>query len=548
MPGDEVGDQVLFFSGVLAGLAERLGETFVAVDGRLLHLAEHLGIVVLGRDGDLSAGVMLRQLGDELGASFGEVVADAGRDEHLLDARRRPHLLHEVEKRIVIGHQVFADARVHARQAPARALGLFVLAAHLVHVRGRPTEVRDHATKVLHARERPHFAQNVGRRSTLDDAPLVLGDAAERASTEAPAHRDDRMLHRFEGRHRFPVRRVRPPGEGKVVERVHFPFLEGKGGRIEIHGLVAVCLQERPAVVRVGFVLKELRHRREGALVRTNLVVRREHEELAVRHVAGLVFEKHLPFSAVVHGESRSADVAHRANGFAGGEPLRDLPRRALAHAEHQQIGFRVEEHRTPDLIGPVVVVRDAPKRRLDASQHDRHSRERLPAQVGVHDRRAVRAHARAATGRVLIFGPHLLLRGQPVEHRIEVARADADEKARPSHSKDVAGVPPIGLRDDADFVATAFEEASDENRSERGVVDVGVAGDDEDVELVPAARLHLGAGRRQERGAVARGLAPAPGPELHQFSAHEGRKCAVDEALAPPRVERGPARQSTQV
>ena len=47
------------------------------------------------------------------------------------------------------------------------------------------------------------------------------------------------------------------------------------------------------------------------------------------------------------------------------------LDDRALGVAVDEQIGVRVDEHRAPDLVGPVVVVRDPPQARLDAADHD---------------------------------------------------------------------------------------------------------------------------------------------------------------------------------
>ena len=55
-----------------------------------------------------------------------------------------------------------------------------------------------------------------------------------------------------------------------------------------------------------------------------------------------------------------------------------------------------------------------------------------------------------AAAGRVLILAAHLLLRGQLVEHRVEVAGGDADEEpGRPMRAMS-SGVLPIRLRDRA--------------------------------------------------------------------------------------------------
>ena len=75
--------------------------------------------------------------------------------------------------------------------------------------------------------------------AALDDAALVLGDAAERAAAEAAAHRDDRVLHRLERRDRLARsagaarartagRRARPSSP-RVVER--------QRGRVEVDRL-----------------------------------------------------------------------------------------------------------------------------------------------------------------------------------------------------------------------------------------------------------------------------------------------------------------------
>ena len=86
-PVMKYGHEVLLLAGLLARLAERLREALVVLDGGLLHLVEHLGVGVLGRDGELPAGVVARELADELGAALGEIVANAARDEDALDAR-----------------------------------------------------------------------------------------------------------------------------------------------------------------------------------------------------------------------------------------------------------------------------------------------------------------------------------------------------------------------------------------------------------------------------------------------------------------------------
>ncbi len=69
----------------------------------------------------------------------------------------------------------------------------------------------------------------------------------------------------------------------------------------------------------------------------------------------------------------------------------------------------------------------------------------------------------------------------------------------RPS-AANALGVAPVGLRDDADAKALRLEQAADQRHPEAGVIDVGVAGDQDDVAAVPAELVHLGARHGQHR------------------------------------------------
>jgi len=59
----------------------------------------------------------------------------------------------------------------------------------------------------------------------------------------------------------------------------------------------------------------------------------------------------------------------------------------------------------------------------------------------------------------------------------------------------------PVGLGDDADPKALVFEHAANDGHAEAGVVDVGVAGHQDDVAAVPAQLGHFLAAHRQKRG-----------------------------------------------
>ena len=58
---------MLLLARVGAGAEEFAGEALVAGDRGLLHLVEDAAVAVLRRDRELTAGVMARELADELG-------------------------------------------------------------------------------------------------------------------------------------------------------------------------------------------------------------------------------------------------------------------------------------------------------------------------------------------------------------------------------------------------------------------------------------------------------------------------------------------------
>ncbi len=198
--------------------------------------------------------------------------------------------------------------------------------------------------------------------------------------------------------------------------------------------------------------------------------------------------------------ERGAAQVGDLLDGLARREAVRDLADLPLGVAEHQQVGLRVHQHRAAHLLRPVVEVRDAPERRLDAADHDRHVLVRLPGALRVHDHAAVGPRAGHAVRGVGVVAADAAVRGVAVHHRIHVAAGDAEEQVRLAQAHEVAGRVPVGLGDDADAEALRLEHAADDGHAEAGVVHVGVARDDDDVAGIPAERVHLRPRRGQER------------------------------------------------
>ena len=141
------------------------------------------------------------------------------------------------------------------------------------------------------------------------------------------------------------------------------------------------------------------------------------------------------------------------------------------------------------DAVAPVVVVRQPPQRSLDSADHHRHVREQFLEAARVHGRRVVGSPARGGARRVRVARAPLLRGGVVIDHRVHVAARHAEEEPRAAAGREVgqpARLVPAGLADDADLESARGEQARDQGDAERRVIDVGVAVDQDDVELFP--------------------------------------------------------------
>jgi hypothetical protein len=399
------------------------------------------------------------------------------------------------------------------------------------------------------------LVQDRGFRAALDDAAFVLGDGAEGAAAEAAAHDVDRKADHLPGRNlRIAIARMRRAGIGQAEDVVHFFGGQRNRRRVEpdvAHARAfAVGLDQRARIAGIGFEVEGTRgvgveHRvvahlfvggqADGGVGACRLVLRQAlgaaddaHDcRVASADFRSLAFRRRFhcirigmgvygsrrihrgrvglaPFRsrqpAVRHHEGRAAQVADVGNFFAFRQSVGKVHQRALGIAEDQQVGLGMRQDGTPHLVRPVIVVRDAAQGRLDAADHQRHVGEGLAGALRIHDHRPVGAAAGRGVGRVGVVGADLAVRGIAVDHGIHVAGGDAEKQLRPAQAPEIIGRMPVRLADDADAKALRFEQAPYQRHAEAGVVDVGVAGDQDDVAFVPAQRLHFGARHRQER------------------------------------------------
>ena len=85
--GDKIRDQVLLLAGGARCRLKELLEALVGANTRLHHLGERTRFGVLGRNLQIAADMVRHELLDVLRGTHGQVVAQAGADQDLFDAR-----------------------------------------------------------------------------------------------------------------------------------------------------------------------------------------------------------------------------------------------------------------------------------------------------------------------------------------------------------------------------------------------------------------------------------------------------------------------------
>ena len=196
----------------------------------------------------------------------------------------------------------------------------------------------------------------------------------------------------------------------------------------------------------------------------------------------------------------RAADTGHLPGMFALRGTMRDLDDGPFGVAVNQKVGTTIEQHRTAHLFRPVIVLGNAAQRRLDAANDDRRVLEGFATTLTVDDDGAVGAFSRRTARRVAVIVPNPPVRRVVVDHGIHVSGGNAEKQIWFSQGSEGVRAGPVWLRDDADAEALRLPEPPDNRHAETGMVNIGVARHHDDIAGIPAKRIHLPPGHRQER------------------------------------------------
>ena len=514
MAGDEVGDELLAEPLLAVDAVEDALEGFKLGKRGLAHDVQHAVGGVLGGYLQPPADVAGYQFVRVLACSLvdgsirtfvqQQVVAHAAADERTLDARQGINGMVDVEQRTVVGVQVGAYLRVDARGALALHAAVLVASLHTVHVGTGSSQVAQVAFEVGQLHHGLHFAQDALFGAADDELALVGRDGAEGTASETSTVDVDGELNHVVGRDAFAlVLGVRQARVGQVVGVVQLGLAHGRIGRVDHHRRLACGLQDARGGIFVALLLDVAEVGRLLLLVGQALLVRVE---------ADVAFE--LGRLAGQVGHLRQLRGYRCAHVLCGGQcavvppglplahPLYQFGHGLFAHSIHQQVGTALRQDAGAYPLLPVVVVGEPSHAGFNASQYHRHIGEEAFQYLRIDDGGVLRPHVGAGVGRIGIVAAQPLVGRVFVHHRVHAACADPEEEAWTAQLLEVAQVvAPVGLGHNGHPQPFRFEDAAYDRRAKRGMVYVGVAAEQDDVQFVPSPQLHLLLGSGQPVG-----------------------------------------------
>ena len=165
-----------------------------------------------------------------------------------------------------------------------------------------------------------------------------------------------------------------------------------------------------------------------------------------------------------------------------------------LAHAVYKDIRTAVCQHGGHDFICPIIVVGKTAKRCLQTADNNWCVVIGFSYHFTVYREGTVGSAAAFSSGRIGIVGALSLGCGIIGHHGIYISRRDEKTEARAAKAAKILAAFIIRLRKNGNTVALSFKNVGDDRRAERRVVYISVTRYVNEVDLPPAARLHIGA------------------------------------------------------
>ena len=404
---------------------------------------------------------------------------------------------------------------MQARWAHTLGAQRLILATQAIHICRRTTDIGDCTSKIGHLGYSLNFAHNRSLATRRDKFALMCRDCAERATSEATPMDIYRVLNHLPRRDIATplVTRMRCAHIWEVECRVQLLARKCRVHRVYHNIVVANALNKDIfAFEAVALHLLLCKVFAKGSLILSALLEGVQHHNLLSRQSIDKLFIRHKSHLAQGMQKFCIVAVTHCASHLADN---------SLAHSVEQEIGSTLDQDRGFQSVLPIVVVGKSAQRSLDTTNQHGGIRKEIFQNLRVGRYGIVGAETCCSTCGVGIVRAESFVGGVVVYHRVHNTSRNAEAEARSAKLLEIAQVvTPIWLRHNRHTQPLILEESRHHRRTERWVVDIGIARKENYIDIVPPELTHLLDGCWQKRHSLLfRGVRGVRGVSVNQFS-----------------------------
>ena len=160
-----------------------------------------------------------------------------------------------------------------------------------------------------------------------------------------------------------------------------------------------------------------------------------------------------------------------------------------FTHTVDEEVGTGVDEDGGHEFVLPIVIMGESAHGGLDTADDDRYIGIELLEDPAVGDGAVIGSHTGFTVRCIGIVGTTSLGGGVMVDHRVHRTGRDGKIEFGTTELLEIPEVAmPIGLGHYGDAVSGCFECPTDDGCCKRGMIDIRIAGEEDNVHFIPAA------------------------------------------------------------
>lgn len=371
---------------------------------------------------------------------------------------------------------------------------LEVPSVHAIHIGRWSAEVGDISFETRHVDYLPHLPHNALLGTAYYELSLMGGDSTEGTTAEAPAMQGHRELYHLIGRDGLTaILRVWHTRVWQVVGRIEFRGCHWRIRCVDdsIHSVDflkdSMCvhpvrlLLDMPEVLCLEF------------LVMKTLLMTVQDDVVCSYPTGDILFLTEV---------DSLWNVPYILDVPAFVESLAHLHGILLTHTVEYHIGTTFTKDTLLQFVLPIIIVCEPSHRSLNATEEDRNVRIELFQYLCIDYRRIVGTHVMTGVWAVGIIMAFSAVGGIAVHHGVHGTGGYGEAQPWPSQLLEVAVITmPVGLWNDGNLKAFRLKHTSYHRGTEGRVVDIRVAGKENDIQLIPSTQLDFLLCCRQEVG-----------------------------------------------